>query len=497
MRRVGVLVLGLLAMAALGWQGLHRPPEVRELANGARLDWVECWFEVSFLRPVHCGRLTTAREAGAGTRFRLPVVYVPAPPWARGAARNLYIAGGPGGAAGLDAAGVSDWLAWLDEVGWSGDTLWYDQRGVGLSQPRVDCPELRALRRELLPLDLSQQAAGERLRAAGLACKTRLEATGVDFGRFDTPANARDARDLMATFGDVPWNLYAVSYGTRVALELMREAPERLRSVVLDSVYPPQVHAELADPWLLDRVFSLVSRVCDLLGACNATDEIVATDLQHALARLRREPLVAEVPDPRGRGALEIRLGREDFAWMLFDATYRWDLLPQLPAFAAAAAGGDVTPALRGLISDSVSGLLDESMSEPVAASVDCNDSPYLARAQAEAMRGRFAAVAPLLDGHWEQHFCRFWKVADAGASFRTPVRSQVPALLLAGEFDPVTPPEWAELAVRTLPNGQVFEFPAIGHGVLDSHECAVTLVRGFFDDPQDSPVPACLARLE
>jgi len=184
-----------------------------------------------------------------------------------------------------------------------------------------------------------------------------------------------------------------VSYGSRVALELMRVAPERLRAVVLDSVYPPDVHAELADPWLLDRVLALVSRVCELLDACVTGDEIVATDLAQALHRLGQQPRAAAVPAPDGEGELEIRLGREDFAWMLFDASYRWDQLPRLPAYAAAAAGGEVTPALRGLISASISGLLDASMSDAVAASVDCNDAPALDAATAAARERGCAAV--------------------------------------------------------------------------------------------------------
>jgi pimeloyl-ACP methyl ester carboxylesterase len=493
------LILSLLLAlgAAAVWQALHRPPTPVALANGARLEWVDCWFAVAWLRPVHCGRLTTGEDPGlGGPPFVLPVVYVPARPWERMGGRTLYIAGGPGGATQLGASDIPAWLEWLDEVGWTQDTVFYDQRGVGLAQPRIDCPELAELRRRLLPLDLETREAGERLQAAGRACKRRHERIGVDFRRFDTPANARDARDLMATLGGGPWNLYGVSYGTRVALEVMREAPEGLRAVVLDSAFPPKVHAELADPWLLDRLFALVSRVCELLETCESPDEIVATDLDQALAQLRSRPLLAEVPDPAGLGRLKIRLGDEDFAWLLFEAAYRWDLLPRLPAYAAAAAGGHLTPALQGLISDSVRGLLDDSVSDAVAAAVDCNDAPVLPPSRAEAMRQRYPAVASLLEHDWELHFCRFWKTTDAGERFRAPVHADVPTLVLAGEFDPVTPPEWSAAAAADLRRAFLFEFPGIGHGVLDSHDCAVEVVRAFFARPEAPQSPPCLADL-
>ena len=73
---------------------------------------------------------------------------------------------------------------------------------------------------------------------------------------------------------------------------------------------------------------------------------------------------------------------------------------------------------------------------------------------------------------------------------------SDVPTLLLAGEFDPVTPPEWAETAARHLANAHLFVFPAVGHGVLDSHVCAADLVRAFLAAPQDPVPPECLDRL-
>ena len=66
------------------WQALHAPPPALVLENGARLEWVDCWFESPLWRPLHCGRFHTAPEAGATpASFALPVVYIPRPPWAR------------------------------------------------------------------------------------------------------------------------------------------------------------------------------------------------------------------------------------------------------------------------------------------------------------------------------------------------------------------------------------------------------------------------------
>ena len=151
----------LLAPAAWwAWHTLHAPPVALTLENGARLEWVDCWFDKPLWRPMHCGRFMTAPEPGAAPEsFDLPVIHIPGPVWQRKATPVQYIAGGPGGAAWLDADEIDFWLDWVDSTGWGGDLVLYDQRGVGLSKPALDCPELRTLRRELLPLPLPSEEA--------------------------------------------------------------------------------------------------------------------------------------------------------------------------------------------------------------------------------------------------------------------------------------------------------------------------------------------------
>ncbi len=496
MRRARFLVslVVLAAALALAWRQLHRPPPPQALANGAALQWIDCWFPVPYFRPVYCGRF---RTAGAGAaRFSLPVVYVPARPWRRVATPVLYIAGGPGGATPLDAAAAPGWLAWVDAVGWPHDTVFYDQRGVGLSDPALDCPELRIERRAQLPLDLDTETAGRRQRAAAERCRARLEAAGHDLGRFTTRANAEDARDLMAALGAPRWDLYGVSYGSRVALELLRLAPERLRAVVLDSVYPPEVEQELADPWLLARALGLVTRICELLDECQRDPAQIAADLATVLRRLQDAPLRIRVPTPAGEGELDVFYNAESFAWLLFEALYRWERLAGLPRTLALLAAGRQSADLQVLGAEHLATALDAGISDAVGGAVDCNDAGWVTAAAFAAARAQFPAVQALTRSDWDTHPCRTWKAGDAGVEFRQPVYANVPTLLLAGEFDPVTPPQWAAAAADRLPAGFLFEFPAVGHGVLDSHECAVDLVKAFLAAPLSPVAPACLGAL-
>jgi pimeloyl-ACP methyl ester carboxylesterase len=479
------------------WHALHAPPAGQELENGARLEWVDCWFDAPLWRPLYCARFHTAPEAGASPeRFVLPVVYIPQTVWERSGPPVLYIAGGPGGASWLAPDEVGYWLDWVEQVGWGSDLVLYDQRGVGLSEPAIDCPELRSLRRELLPLPLPTEEAYRRVRDATRACHDRLKTEGVDLTRFTTRANAADATDLMRAMGLEQWDLYGVSYGTRVALEMLRAAPQHLRAAVLDSPYPPQVNAELSDAWLLERAFELYSRICELADECTESVADLNEDLERAFERVEKESIKLSVRDPDSGRDIAVVYDHEDLAWLLFEAMYQWDNIPRLPPSVRALARGHLDSHMRSLIQTSVDTLLDDAVSDAVASSVDCHDGGAIDLRAAERQLELYPRAAPIKRLDWQYHACRYWQSGEAPGDFRAPVEADVPTLLLAGEYDPVTPPEWAEMAARHLTNGHVFVFPAVGHGVLDSHVCAADLVHAFLADPQDPMPPGCLDRL-
>jgi pimeloyl-ACP methyl ester carboxylesterase len=90
---------------------------------------------------------------------------------------------------------------------------------------------------------------------------------------------------------------------------------------------------------------------------------------------------------------------------------------------------------------------------------------------------------------------CRLWRVKPAGRRESLPIHSDIPTLLLAGAYDPVTPPAYARSAASHLPNGHVFVFPAMGHQLTANSvsACPQTLVLQFLENPKQHPNPDCL----
>jgi hypothetical protein len=90
---------------------------------------------------------------------------------------------------------------------------------------------------------------------------------------------------------------------------------------------------------------------------------------------------------------------------------------------------------------------------------------------------------------------CRDWNVPSLEPAVDTSVTSNVPVLLFNGEYDPITPPEYGQIAAQSLSNGYLFTFPGLGHGALPDDSCAQEIARAFLDDPAFRPAASCLVR--
>jgi len=94
---------------------------------------------------------------------------------------------------------------------------------------------------------------------------------------------------------------------------------------------------------------------------------------------------------------------------------------------------------------------------------------------------------------------CRVWLPQPADPREALPVTSRIPTLLLAGEYDPATPPTYARSAASHLAYGQLFVFPGMGHWLTanTANACPQSLALEFLDRPDRRPSGTCAQRLD
>jgi pimeloyl-ACP methyl ester carboxylesterase len=95
------------------------------------------------------------------------------------------------------------------------------------------------------------------------------------------------------------------------------------------------------------------------------------------------------------------------------------------------------------------------------------------------------------------QAVCTVWPHGTRPADFHQPLRSAKPALLLSGQYDPVTPPAYGEAVLKGLTNARHLVLKGQGHNVMGAG-CAPRLVKKFIEDLQPKALDtSCLDRLQ
>lgn len=495
-----VLALSLLLAACQNAPTATPTPQPGAGGYTPKFEKADCPFDKPQGVSVDCGYLVVpeSRANPGGPSVRLAVGRFKAAAAKALPDPILYLEGGPGGSPLRSY--VKNFALVFAPFNQKRDVILLDQRGTGYSQPALDCPEVTQLSLDQLDQQLTAQQADDQANQALAACHDRLTTQGVNLGAYNSAESAADLNDLRVALGIAEWNLYGISYGTRLALTALRDAPQGIRSVVIDSVYPPQASLVSATPANFARALNLVFDTCAAEAACNSAYPNLKQVLFDSVRRLNAAPAPISLtqPDLGNIGTpgkvLPALLDGNSLLGFIFQSLYSSELIPSIPALIYQVKDGDFS-AIAQLQSQFLGQLKD--ISQGMYYSVECFesvvfDSPAEAEAAYQAQPELAEALGSPL-GMFDA--CKLWNVPKAPAIEEQAVRSDVPTLVVAGQFDPITPPAWGKLAAATLSKSSVIEVPAAGHGPSLSLACPQTIVLAFFDRPTTPPDSTCLAQ--
>ncbi len=449
-----------------------------------------CPFRVPAGARVECGKLMVPLErTQPGGRSAAVAVAIFRDPHPR-AEPILYLAGGPGSPA-LESAAVL-WQSWQAFIA-GRDFVVVDQRGVGASWPTLRCPEVPAFAAEARRQQLRGQRYAQGEAAALRACSERLAAEGTPMRAFTTAAAAADLEDLRQTLGMPAWNVFGISYGTRLAMALVRDYPGGVRSLILDSPYPLQVSLYASMPANLDRALTTLFSDCAAHPQCAVRYPDLEARFWRLVEGLNANPLSAEL------GAGPEPLSGDRLIGIVFRQLYATRSLPKLPAALVGVEQGNLRP-LRELIASRAS--VGVGTSQALYYAVQCAEE-FAAlgpgwREQALAGRQRLAGFySGLLELSGEaEGLCAHFGAASFEPRWVAPLRAETPVLVLSGAYDPITPPAWRERVAEGLGRTYSFVLPGTGHAAISRGRCATSLVRAFLVNPLQAPDGSCVAQL-
>jgi pimeloyl-ACP methyl ester carboxylesterase len=451
--------------------GVDAPPPPGDVP---RVEAGPCRFEVpSQLGRVEgegyaCGDLVVYEDREArGRTIRLHYIAFDSP--AASANATIYLDGGPGddGQAIIEYAAVLG-TPFLDGLLVDGDFVVLGQRGTGRSVPFLDCQEP----------DCSDFSSMHDLRA------------------YNTAANADDVDELRATLGYEKLNVYGISYGSRLGLEVLRRHGEHVRAAALEGIVPAQVAWPAAVPASFYAALSGLDASCAAAGACGAAFGDLRTKFSAGLASLDASPLPVTLLGTR------FDLDGITYGYLLFQLFYSRATYPWLPLMIS-----DVAERRADRIEEFLEAVLGSGESVPLGSTglyngVLCNEifNPPDPDVFDELNADVPPDIVALMGDTWfgMMSLCASWPVASASlqAQLAEPVTSPVRTLVSSGQLDPITPPRFGDIVAATLSDAVVVVHASSGHGAMLQSACGTLNLQSFLAEPTTAHDLSCAASL-
>jgi pimeloyl-ACP methyl ester carboxylesterase len=387
----------------------------------------------------------------------------------------LAINGGPGGSS-RDLL-VDLWPAFA-MLARERDVIVVDQRGTGASSP----------------LRCNQDPLMEGTDAENTRVQTRrcLGELGVDPRHFTTSQAVADLEAVRRALGVQQWNIYGVSYGTRVAAHYARRYPDRIRSIILDGVVAPTQILGANVVRNSQQALEALDRRCSADPSCTQAYGALLPKLELLKESLAESVHIGFAHPVTGRPT-HIDLGFPHVAAAIRLLLYAPETAAIIPVMIDEAVNGNLVPlaAQALLMLERVEGSIADGMHNAV---VCTEDIPFFGAAEEDRAALESAYLgAGMIDTL--KSICAIWPAGQMDPDLHAPWKSDIPAMLISGEFDPITPPANAEIVRTGLSRSRTFIASGQGHGVL-GRGCMPRLVGEFLDTLDPGALDAtCLTR--
>lgn len=432
---------------------------------------------------VECGWVSVPRDAAEpdGKRIRLWTARIRA----KGPAEPdpiLYINGGPG------IATVDSLLPYVAEIKSLAamradrDIILFDQRGSGRSEESL-CPDLITKLGDLSGQGLAPDEEDRRGRELFVDCRQMLERSGIALDAYTTRATTADLEALRQAFDIDRWNLLSVSYGSLVAMDAMRTYPDSIRSVILNSPYPPNSVSWAEQASVAAGAYAAIDRSCAAQPKCRERFGALVPKLEATLARLEASPLADG--DRKITGRL--------FAEALWPLAVKSATVRFVPLAIDRANAGDEA-VIKGLVRTFAGGGAFGGFSPAQAVAISCYE---YGRSTAWYVRARalYPGLVSSAPDDSRDRMCAAYRPGYVSPEFFAPVASDIPTLLYAGTLDAATPAVDAYQAMRFLSRATLVEVEGASHAPLGRDDCTSGIALAFLDRPEAAPDLKCLER--
>ncbi len=401
----------------------------------------------------------------------------------------LYTSGGPGSSS-VNTAKYGEYFSYLDDR----DFIVFEQRGTRYAQPNLACTELDSIKKSNSWINLSETEKTTIEVQAALHCQMRLLAAGNNLSTYNTKASAADIEDLRKVLGIKQLNLFSVSYSTKIAQVLLRDYPKSIRSAVLDSPLPLWANYDETSLKFFNEKLNLLFSSCASDSICNSVYPNLKNRFLQFIEQTNKKPILLPLKSPIDSSLIYVSLNGYQIASFI-NLGNTWGL-SGFPKFLDKLCNGEYK-VLEPFVYDLFS---DNNRSMGMRLSVWCSEEYPFENLSKEIKQknipsqfyGMTSDAVPI-------EVCKIWKVEKAKAIENKSFKTNVPVLLINGEFDPDTPAFWGGQLQKTFSKSYHFVFKGMSHTPTQNwnNNCGMQLANLFFSNPFARPIPKCFEDLK
>jgi len=373
------------------------------------------------------------------------------------AAPVIYLEGGPGGS-GIEALEDEDFTEPFRHILENRDLVLVDQRGTGDAEP-----ELKCWRNYTFPL-VPSPTPDERLeviKRMASDCAEQMRIQGIDLAGYNTNESADDIADLARHLSADKVILLGGSYGSHLALAVLRRHEALIERAMLALVEGPD--DTFKRPHQLDNMLTALDDVAAQPESAWPLNEPPSLAVEQVLNQFE-EPKLATSTDVFGRET-KVEIARYDLELILSNEMGNGRFWRNLPS--------TIKRLRAGILSDVADEVIDEReywVGHPMSWAMDCASGASAERLN--QIDEQFASsIASLPLDFPYPSVCEGWGVDPLPSSFRAIIESDVPILLVSGELDPRTPPANADNLAKHLPNAVHLRLGGAAHNWTDGYE--------------------------
>lgn len=467
------IISSIFALLLFAASGLQAQPKA---TYTPKIEPCDCIFKNDSLK-TRCAYLIVPenRSKPNGETIKLPFIYVESKNPNKHKDPVLYTSGGPG-ASSLRGVRFINYRQFSKDR----DYIAFEQRGVTYAQPCLSCDGISEAVKEAYR---KNQPLNNTLLEAVKACRKKLTQEGNDLSAYNTTENAADIEDLRRALKIDSINLIGISYSGGLMLTVLRNYPEHIRSIVLDSALPGFINYEEDALFSIDASFNKIFGNCERDSVGKPLYKNLRQRFHQYFTTIGNKEFSLHYLEKGAKDSITIKYHRSELIDFLMNNLQSNRELKNVPYYIVQVMEGKQHDYMKTYFDGIFNAGKENTLG--MRYSMYCSEQIHYAN---QSLIDKQNEIFPYLAGYRfndvDHPLCNCWNVQPVSPVAKTPVYSTVPALLATGDTDPYCPAFYNDVISRYMPNSQRVLFTDKTHGpALNTREGDV-LIAEFLDNP-------------